>query len=121
MPTFDYNIQVLKQVLQCLENGNEMNVCLEHLSNELKKQHQDKSSQQSITVEENQRNEIREKQIKQDIKQRINQQDISKEQIIVNLRKLLVEAEEVRLCLNKGQTANDLKDCVVQYKNKSKL
>lgn len=104
IPPFEQNIQVLKDLLLCLEQGKSVEACLKQLT---------------LTSEQNSQNrfEERHRQIQSELEQKLHQQKPSQEQIIKELKKLLVDAEKVKLCLNQGQTANDLKDCVMQYRN----
>lgn len=106
MPVFEQNINILHQLLACMEKGNSTDTCLENSS----------LAVDSKNVSDNERNE----QIKNDIKNKITKNDIPQEKIISELKNLILEAEKVTQCLYQGQTANELKDCVLIYDKESK-
>ncbi|MCP3848748.1 MAG: hypothetical protein GY694_00715 [Gammaproteobacteria bacterium] len=105
MPRFEQNIDYLNTLLVCLENGKSVDTCLEDYSIALK-------NNKKINTQEK---EQRSAEIKAAVENKINEKDISSEQMISELKKLLQEAESVKLCLIKGQTANELKDCIVSH------
>jgi hypothetical protein len=117
LPAFDQNVEALTALLNCLEKGQLIDDCIDQLS--IKADVTDKDKQ------------ARQQQIKQDIKQQLNnqlsqqgtsqqkhsyQEKNQQDKLIAELKVLLVEVEKVRRCLLQGQTANELKDCVVEYK-----
>ena len=103
MPVFEQNIQLLTKLLNCLEQGKNIDFCLEQY---------DVMPDTENGAASKERNE----QIKQNIKNKINDNNIQQDQIVFELKKLLAEAEDVKQCLYQGQTANDLKDCAIKYK-----
>ena len=105
MPRFDQSIQYLNVLLSCLEQGKSIDSCLDKHSLIV----EGKKSDDPAKVKE--RNEM----IKQNIESKIDEKNIQSEQIISELKKLLAEAETIKSCLQKGQTANDLKDCIVKH------
>lgn len=105
IPAFEQNIQVIKNLLSCLEKGKNVDDCLEQLTiasdqNNLKKY---KRQQEQIRLEFNKNRDEKNTQ----------------EQIIRKFKHLLIRAEEVKLCLKRGQSTNALKDCVIQYRTES--
>ena len=106
MPVFEQNINILNQLLNCLEKGKTVDACLNYHA--------------LVVDSKGESNKERNKQITNNIKNKIAETDLQQEQIITELKKLLFEAEKVTQCLHKGQTANDLKDCVLLYDKKSK-
>ncbi len=103
MPVFEQNIQLLTNLLNCLEQGKNIDFCLEQY---------DVMPDTENEAASKERNE----QIKQSIKNKINDNNIQQDEIVFELKKLLAEAEDVKQCLYQGQTANDLKDCVIKFK-----
>ncbi|MDX2504641.1 MAG: hypothetical protein QNL62_09220 [Gammaproteobacteria bacterium] len=106
MPAFEYNIRFLQDLLRCLEQGEKLAVCLEKNALPLDDNNQ---------VVNKERNEL----IKQAIKKKVKADNIQQEEIIVALKRLLAGAEKAKQCLYLGQTANQLKNCVIQYGNSS--
>lgn len=106
LPTFDQNVLVLETLLHCLKQDKTIDICLDQLAVSLGKEYNG--------------NQARQEQIKQDIQQKVNNKDIDQKQIVAELESLLIEIEKVRSCLEQGQTANALKDCVIQYKEQIK-
>ena len=103
MPAFEQNITYLQQLLGCLESGGQLDKCL---------------NEYALSVDERQgsdaEKQVRNAQLKQKIDHALADKDIKSEQIIPELKKLLAEAEAIKLCLYDGKTANDLKDCIVK-------
>ena len=106
MPRFEHNLQVLNQLLVCLKHDNTINACLDKLA--------------VTTGQTNEDNTSRQQSIRQDIEAKINKTEIDRQQVILELEKLLLEAQKVKQCLIKGETANELKDCVLQYSKQEK-
>ncbi len=114
LPTFDQNIAYLNSILDCLERGNSTDHCLD--KQRLDKHRLDKhplpgknsSAQQAENRTEN---------LKHTIQKNVAQGNLSKQDIIDGLKRLLQQAKEARACLLAGQTANELKDCIVKYQD----
>jgi len=105
MPLFKENINILTELLYCMEKGKVVDVCLNEYSHVIGG---------NKTVDKK-----RIEQLTNTIKQKISKDNIEQEKIIYELTKLLVEAEKVTQCLQKGNTANELKDCVLLFDKKS--
>ena len=101
LPAFDRNIKYLNTILQCLEQGNTTDDCLQQFPPPGRTSATQNASDQDI---------------KHSIEKKLQKQDITEADIIHGLKELLQQAEKVRSCLISGQTANDLKDCIVNYK-----
>ncbi len=101
LPAFDRNIEYLNTILQCLEQGNTTDGCLQQFPPPGRTSETLNASEQDI---------------KHSIEKKLQKQDLTEADIIHGLKELLQQAEKVRSCLVAGQTANDLKDCVVNYK-----
>jgi protein subunit release factor A len=104
MPVFEQNIDYLKQLLICLEQDESINFCLNDYVQVVEK------NNASTAVANNARTD----EIKKSIESKIRNENIQPEQLIAELKKLLLVAEDVRLCLDEGQTANELKDCIIK-------
>ncbi|MCW8932423.1 MAG: hypothetical protein OQL19_19580 [Gammaproteobacteria bacterium] len=104
MPRFDQSISYLNELLNCLEHGKTVDTCLDEYSLIVE------GKGTVLSPEKQERN----KKIKQGIENKIDEKNIEPEELIVELKKLLKEAESVKSCLNKGQTANELKDCIIK-------
>lgn len=104
MPRFEQNISYLNLLLNCLEEGKKINTCLNEYSLIVEKQYSENSPE----------NRKRNNELRQNIESKIEEKDIQPEELISELKKLLIEAESIKTCLNKGQTANDLKDCIIK-------
>ncbi len=102
LPAFDRNIGYLNTILQCLEQGNTTDNCLQQFPPPGRT-----SEAQDASDEE----------LKHSIEKKLHKQDLTEADIIQGLKELLQQAEKVRSCLVAGQTANDLKDCIVNYKS----
>lgn len=102
LPAFEQNIQVIKNLLSCLEKGQTADDCLEQLT---------------IATDQNNLNKYKQQQeqIRLEFKKKRDEKN-TREQIIRKLKHLLIRAEEVKLCLERGQSANALKDCIIQYR-----
>ena len=109
LPIFEQNIVYLNQLLKCLEGGKTVDYCLNEFSHMVEKNVSEHSSEYSLEKQE------RNKKIKADIQNKIDKKNIEPEAIIPELKKLIAEAEEVKSCLYKGQTANELKDCIIGH------
>lgn len=109
LPTFEQNIAYLNELLSCLEYGKKVDTCLNEfaLTIDGNKTDGNKSADSALKKERNDK-------IKQNIENKIKENNIQPEQLIAELKKLLAEAEKVKQCLQKGQTANELKDCIVK-------
>lgn len=106
IPVFEQNIDILNQLLNCLENGKAVDSCV----NDFLLVVDDKgisSKQKSAEIRKN-------------IKTKISEIDSQATKIIPELRHLIFEAEKVKQCLQKGKTVNELKDCVLLYDKKAK-
>lgn len=103
IPAFEQNIQILNQLLLCLKKVHQTDRCLQQLN--LLAGHND-----------NKEHNERQQQIKQELEQKLNEKQLSNKQIIRELEQLLLEAEKVKQCLHLGQTANELKNCIIEYK-----
>ncbi len=101
LPAFDRNIEYLNTILRCLEQGNTTDNCLQQFP-------------PPGRVSENQ--SASDHDLKHSIEKNLQKQDLTEADIIQGLKELLQQAEKVRNCLVTGQTANDLKDCIVNYK-----
>jgi len=99
MPAFEQSIQYLNGLLNCLEQGKPVDTCIDEYS---------------VVLDDKKEAETKERreQIKQSIRKKIKDGNIQREEIVIELKKLLLEAEKVKQCLDKGQSANDLKDCI---------
>lgn len=115
IPVFEQNIEFIKNLENCLEIKNTLDICLKNYT-------------ESLTLTANEEKKLRNDQIRNDINKKItelsDQNKGIKEKELINklkvvLKKFLIEAENVKQCLNNGQTANDLKDCIMKYKKKS--
>ena len=104
MPKFEQNILYLNDLLSCLERKETLDVCLNEYSLVVDRK---ESVNLSINTERNE-------QIKQTLEKKISEKNIQPEEVISELKKLLAEAEEIKQCLYKGQTVNELKDCIVK-------
>ncbi|WP_198264367.1 hypothetical protein [sulfur-oxidizing endosymbiont of Gigantopelta aegis] len=104
IPVFEQNIDYLKQLLSCLEQGRSVNFCLNDYVQVVE--------QNSTFASE--ANSARKDEIKENIKSKLKDENVQPEELMVELKKLLVQAEEVKQCLYDGQTANELKDCIVK-------
>ena len=104
MPAFEQNILFLNQLIICLKRKNTIDNCLNEYTSLVDGKELTNSSKQK------ERNE----KIKQGIENKINENNIQPEQLISELKKLLVEAELIKKCLYNGQTANELKDCIIK-------
>ena len=104
MPVFEQNILFLNQLIICLKRKNTIDNCLNEYTSLVDGKELTNSSKQK------ERNE----KIKQGIENKINENNIQPEQLISELKKLLVEAELIKKCLYNGQTANELKDCIIK-------
>lgn len=104
MPVFEQNILYLNQLLRCLERDKTLDVCLNELSLVVDGK---KTANSSLTKERNE-------QIKQTLESKINEKKFQPEELISELRNLLAEAEDIKRCLYQGQTADELKDCMVK-------
>lgn len=104
LPTFEKNIVYLNELLSCLEHGKKVDTCLNEFSLTVDG---NKTADSALKKERNDK-------IKQSIENKIKENNIQPEQLIAELKKLLAEAEKVKQCLQKGQTANELKDCIVK-------
>ncbi len=103
MPAFEQNIMYLQQLLSCLESGRQLDKCLNEYARTV-------DDREGTDAEK----QVRNAQLKQKIDHALVDKEIKSEQIIPELKKLLVEAEAIKLCLYHGKTANDLKDCIVK-------
>ncbi len=101
LPAFDKNIEYLNTILQCLEQGNTTDDCLQQFTPPGRTAETQNASDQDI---------------KHSIEKNLQKQELTESDIIQGLKELLQQAEKVRSCLVAGQTANDLKDCIVKYK-----
>ena len=101
LPAFDRNIEYLNTILQCLEQGNTTDNCLQQFPPPGRTSETQNASGQDI---------------KRSIEKKLQKQELTESDIIHGLKELLQQAEKVRSCLVAGQTANDLKDCIVNYK-----
>lgn len=101
LPVFDSNIQYLNTVLNCLEQGNSTDACLDKFPPPGRE-----SATQNTSHED----------FKQSIQKKLDKRDLTEVDIIKGLKELLQQAQEVRTCLIAGQTANELKDCIVKHK-----
>ena len=106
MPRFEQNLQVLNQLLVCLKRDIKLDDCLNQLA--------------LTTGQANEIDVNRQQAIRQDLEDKINTKKIDRQQVILELEKLLLEAQKVKQCLVKGETANELKDCVLQYSQQEK-
>lgn len=115
MPVFEQHIEYIKHFENCLELEQKVIFCLDNYAGSI--------TNKTISEEDKLRNE----QIKEAIKKKISDYSNKKQykgagdkelisELKPILKKLLIEAEKVKLCLNKAQTANELKDCVINYK-----
>lgn len=104
IPAFEQNIRTFNDLLKCLEQQDTIDFCLEQLTF-VSERGNDKDYQE------------RRKQIQTELNQKLLEKNISRQKLIKELKQLLLEAEQVKLCLNKAQTVNELKDCIVQYRN----
>ena len=103
LPAFDRNIEYLNTILQCLEQGNTTDDCLQQFPPPGRTAETQNTSDQDI---------------KHSIEKNLQKQGLTEADIIHGLKELLQQAAKVRSCLLAGQTANDLKDCIVNYKAK---
>ena len=106
IPVFEQNITILNQLLNCLEKGKTVDICIDDFL--LVVDDKDISSKQ------------RSAEIRKNIKNKISENDIPPKKITSELRNLIFEAEKVKQCLQKGKTVNELKDCVLLYDKKAK-
>ena len=106
IPVFEQNIDILNQLLNCLEKGKAVDICIDDFL--LVVDDKDLSSKQ------------RSVEIRKNIKNKILENDSQPKKITSELRKLILEAEKVKQCLQKGKTVNELKDCVLLYDKKAK-
>ncbi|MCK5648175.1 MAG: hypothetical protein KAI22_04785 [Gammaproteobacteria bacterium] len=104
MPAFEQNILYLHELLSCLERKKMLDVCLNEYTLVVDGK---ESANSSLTKERNE-------QLKQTLENKINEKNIQPEEVISELKKLLAEAEQIKRCLYQGQTANELKDCIVK-------
>ena len=121
IPVFEQNIEFIKNLENCLEIKNTLDICLKNYTESL-----------TLTANNDTTNEekkLRNDQIRNNINKKItelsDQNKGIKEKELINklkvvLKKFLIEAENVKQCLNNGQTANDLKDCIMKYKKSGK-
>ena len=105
MPRFEQNISYLNGLLDCLELGKTVNNCLNEYVLLADKQYSSNSSD----------NKKRNDEIRKSIENKMNENNIQADELIPELKKWLVEAESIKDCLIKGQTANELKDCIVKH------
>ncbi len=106
IPVFEQNIHILNQLLNCLEKGKAVDICIDDFL--LVVDDKDLSSKQ------------RSVEIRKNIKNKISENDSQPKKITYELRNLILEAEKVKQCLQKGKTVNELKDCVLLYDKKAK-
>lgn len=118
IPTFEQHIEYIKHFENCLELEQTISFCLDNYAASI--------TNKTIGEEDKLRNE----QIKETIKKKISDYSNNKQsnqykgagdkelisELKLILNKLLIEAEKVKQCLNQAQTANELKDCVINYK-----
>jgi len=104
LPTFEQNIVYLNDLLSCLEHAKKVDICLNEFSLIVDG---NKTADSALKKERNDK-------IKKNIENKIKENNIQSEQLITELKKLLAEAEKVKQCIQKGQTANELKDCIVK-------
>ena len=102
LPAFDRNIGYLNTILQCLEQGNTTDSCLQQFPPPGRTPEVQNASDEEF---------------KHSIEKKLHKQDLTEADIIRGLKELLQQAEKVRSCLLAGQTANDLKDCIANYKS----
>ncbi len=105
LPAFDRNIQYLNKILQCLEQGSSTDDCLYKFP-----------PPGSESGTKNSSNEGFKHAIHKKLDKRLDKRELTEIDIIEGLKELLQQAEKVRSCLVAGQTANELKDCIVNYK-----
>ncbi len=106
MPAVEQNIIYLKGLLHCLERGKTVDSCVNEYSLAVTEEVK-KSADSSLKQERNAR-------IKQTIETKIKEKNIQQEQLVAELKKLLAEADEIKQCLYQGQTANELKNCIIK-------
>ncbi len=106
IPVFEQNIHILNQLLNCLEKGTAVDICIDDFL--LVVDDKDLSSKQ------------RSVEIRKNIKNKISEKSSQPKKITSELRNLILEAEKVKQCLQKGKTVNELKDCVLLYDKKAK-
>ena len=106
IPVFEQNIHILNQLLNCLEKGTAVDICIDDFL--LVVDDKDLSSKQ------------RSVEIRKNIKNKISENGSQPKKITSELRNLILEAEKVKQCLQKGKTVNELKDCVLLYDKKAK-
>ena len=102
MPRFEQNIAYLNELVNCLDVGKTLNTCLNEYALVVEKQ-------------DSSENLKRNDEIRRSIESKVDEDNIQPEALLSELKKLLMEAESIKSCLNKGRTANDLKDCIVKH------
>ncbi len=108
MPAFEQSIVYLTGLLNCLEHKKTTETCFEETTLHINEG--ELSADASLQKERN-------LQIEQRILDKIQEKNISPEQLTAQLKLFLIEAEAIKQCLNAGQTANDLKDCIMNSGN----
>lgn len=100
MPLFEQKIILVEDLLACLKQNRSFNICLDKIDLEqAASQKIDKQTSEQAKAEV--QNYLEDKQLEVDV-------------VIEKLDQLLTESKKIKACLDKGQTANDLKDCVVK-------
>ncbi len=107
MPAFDQSIIYLRGTLKCLQHGKPIEICLDEVAI-----HVANGNTSADIAQQTERN----LQIKKQVLDKIQKKNIPPEQMVSQLKLFLVAAEKIKQCINGGQTANDLKDCIVPGK-----
>lgn len=104
IPAIEQNILYWEELLGCLENGKKTDICLDGYSHRLDSKY---AADSSIKNEEKE-------QTKHTILNKINDKNLNQAQLILALKKLLIDAKDIKQCVNKGKTANELTDCIIK-------